>query len=321
MPNLKDIRRRIKSVKNTQKITQAMRMVAAAKVRRAEASMRAAKPFAEALRHSFAELQLALKHLDPEQLRNSSFAGFLEQRSVQSVALLVCSSDRGLCGAYNANLLRYADELIRYYQTHGITPKVYLVGNKAIQYFKKAHPSVEVLGRLAHITAQPSIHHARLIIDILLTLFQQKQIDRIELVSTRFLSMLSFKPEKTVVYPLDEKELRTLAVQDNGASAADSGSKKIAKEASLEREWEFEPGPQAILDQLMPMYLSQSLYARLLEAAASELAARMTAMANATDNAKGMIQRLTLVYNKARQAAITQEIMEIVGGANALAEA
>jgi F-type H+-transporting ATPase subunit gamma len=314
VPNLKDIRRRIKSVKNTQKITQAMRMVAAAKVKRAEARMKAGRPFAQALNEMmnqvWPKLLAATKDQEGSDLTTSRYLPLLTGRSLRRVGLVVITSDRGLCGAFNGNVLKEATLKIKAYEAQGIIPRVYLVGSKAIQFFKKRYPNMAVLGRMQGITAAPSIQHAKQLMDTLTHALEDDQIDRVDVLFTRFKSMVSYQVTCQTLFPLSEEAPpETLTV-----------STRTTKETALPPQWLFEPTPESIVDSFLPLYLQQSLFAQLLESTASELAARMTAMASATDNAKDMINRLTLVYNKARQASITQEIMEIVGGAEALAK-
>ncbi len=306
MPNLKDIRRRIKSVKNTQKITQAMRMVAAAKVKRAEAAMRATRPFATALealaKRVFPTINQALvndKHV------TSLYAATLLRvnTDVKRVALVVMTSDRGLCGAYNATVLRRLVSLFDEYEAQDIKVRLYLVGNKAIQFVRKRYPHANVLGRLSGCSVAPTLNDADTIAQSLLPLLTTDQIDRVDILSTEFKTMVSSQVAFKTLYPLP---FSTEAPEPDLNNTAPLGELLI------------EPDCTTVVDVLIPMFVKRRLHAALLEASASELAARMTSMANATDNAKAMIQDLTLVYNKARQASITQEIMEIVGGAEAL---
>lgn len=305
MPNLKDIRRRIKSVKSTQKITQAMRMVAAAKVKRAETLMRAARPFSDQLREVFVQVYNRLKN-QTGALEGSKYTALFSPRPVQNVGIIVMSSDRGLCGAYNASVIRRAIQLEKRLLAEGLTPHFYLVGNKVIQAFHRYSKS-PVLGRIANMTAAPSFHDARVVAETVLTAFLDGKIDSIEVLSTRFKSMISSSVDELPLVPVDK-------LRDGLAEASTTPSTHKGPQAELL----LEPDPGAVLDQLVPMYLGQTLYRLMLEAAASELAARMTAMSNATTNASDMIDRLTLVYNKARQASITQELLEVVSGAEAL---
>jgi F-type H+-transporting ATPase subunit gamma len=309
MPNLKDIRRRIKSVKNTQKITQAMRMVAAAKVKRAEARMKAARPYAATLLSVFAQVMQAITQADGASYEEARYAGLLQAKpTTKRVALLIISSDRGLCGSFNAQLLRQLDVQLADYAKQGVLPRIYCVGNKAIQAVKQRYADLPVVGRLGGMSASPSIHDAKTVSDALLNLLQEGSVDTVDVLSTRFKSMMSYKAEVFSLFPL--------ALENEEAPASKATKIEVA---APKAEWLIEPNPGKVLDEVLPMYLTQTIYARMLESAASELAARMAAMASATDNAKAMLQTLTLQYNKARQAAITQELMEIVGGAEALA--
>jgi F-type H+-transporting ATPase subunit gamma len=302
MPNLKDIRRRIKSVKSTQKITQAMRMVAAAKVKRAEARMRATRPYANALQETFAEIYGLLAQQGIERA-SSKYADLLVPRDVKNVGLLVISSDRGLCGAYNTNIIRQGMQAYRRLKAEGKEPHFYLVGNKAIQAFSRI-PGVKILGRMANMTASPAVHHASVIAESLIQSYLNGSIDAIEVITTQFRSLISFKVTEQSLIPVDTQALN---------AATDGASSRSARGELL-----LEPSLPEVLDQLVPMYLSRLLYAMLLDASASELASRMMAMSNASNNASEMISRLTLSYNKARQASITQEILEVVSGAQAL---
>lgn len=323
MPNLKDIRRRIRSVKSTQKITQAMRMVAAAKVKRAETQMRMAQPYEKALevvsRQVFAAFKRELNTLH-EQLDESRYGRLFLPRPVRRVALVVVASDRGLCGAYNASVLRRATALLEEYQQKEIAVRVYLVGNKAIQFFRKRYPDVYVMGQLSGVSATPSLAEATSIVDTLLDALTHQEVDRLDVLSTRFRSMVSYKVERNTLFPV-AGWIGDNTVAQEGGSASDTTTTEpvVRRQATAPQpEWLIEPSLLQVVDQLLPMYLKRLVLSFLMESATSELAARMTAMANATDNAKDMILRLSRQYNKARQASITQEIMEIVGGAEAL---
>jgi F-type H+-transporting ATPase subunit gamma len=307
MPNLKDIRRRIKSVKSTQKITQAMKMVAAAKVKRAEAAMKLAKPYTLKLQETFA---LALQALgsatfSEEALAQTPMLGLLRPRPVKTVALVVMGADRGLCGAYNANLAKHLMKTLAEYKAQGITPRVFVVGTKPAQVLKK-YPKVMVLGSLSHMSIQPTPAHGATIANTLVKAFLSGRVDRIDVLSTRYRSMVSYDVAWEPLMPVAREALsERLAAM--GVETVDTN-----------REVLLEPSAEEILSALIPMVLSRTLYGYLLEAAACELSARMTAMSNATKNASELIQRLTLVYNKARQSAITQQLLEVVGGAEAL---
>ncbi|MCE3236617.1 MAG: synthase subcomplex gamma subunit [Vampirovibrio sp.] len=311
MPNLKDIRRRIRSVKSTQKITQAMRMVAAAKVKRAENRVKAARPYSVELRKLFSAVFNEMSN-HFQAISGSRYLELFRPRPVKNIGIIVFSSDRGLCGNYNSAVIRQAFRLEREIKERGLTPKFYLVGNKAIQAFSR-YSNSEVLGRTGNMSAAPTIQDANLIADTMVKAFLNGEIDTIDVLSTHFVSMISYKVQMTPVVPvrshIDWQPELIPSLDDIQHSTPAN---------RLKPEMLLEPSPVEMLDKLVPMYLSNMFYTLLLEAAASELAARMTAMSNATNNAGAMITRLTILYNKVRQAAITQEILEIVGGAEAL---
>ncbi len=317
MPNLKDIRRRIKSVKSTQKITQAMRMVAAAKVKRAENRVKAARPYSAELRSIFSSVANELKN-NLGELGGTRYAELLKPRPVRNIGIIVYSSDRGLCGSYNSSIIRQALRLEREARARGLNPKFYLVGSKVIQAFARYAPEAEVLGRLANMTAAPTVQDANLIAENLVEAFLKGKIDTIDVLSTQFVSMISYKVQITPVLPVTSHIDWEPELVASGSLLASMGDPFVVSPGYVKPELQLEPGLVSVLDKLVPMYFSNIFYILLLEAAASELAARMTSMTNATNNAGDMIDRLTIIYNKGRQAAITQEILEIVGGAEAL---
>ncbi|PSB39967.1 F0F1 ATP synthase subunit gamma [filamentous cyanobacterium Phorm 46] len=314
MANLKTIRDRIKSVKNTKKITEAMRLVAAAKVRRAQEQVTATRPFADRLAevlYGLAE-RLQFENLD---------LPLLKKREVKTVGLLVVSGDRGLCGGYNNNIIRYAENRAKELKAEGVEYKFVLVGRKATQYFqRREQPIKETYMNLEQIPTAPE---AALIADELLSLFLSGTVDRIELVYTKFVSLISSRPVIQTLLPLDPQGLETpddeiFRLTSQGGQFQVSREKVTSPMKSLPRDMIFEQDPAQILEALLPLYLNNQLLRALQESAASELAARMTAMNNASENASDLIRSLTLTYNKARQAAITQEILEVSGGAEAL---
>lgn len=314
MPNLKEIRDRIKSVKNTKKITEAMRLVAAAKVRRAQEQVTATRPFADNLAQVLYGLQNRLQFEEAD-------LPLLKEREINSVGLLVVSGDRGLCGSYNTNVIRRAEQRAKELKSQGINYKFVLVGRKATQYFqRRGAPIGKSYTGLEQI---PSAAQASEIADELLSLFLSETVDRVELIYTRFVSLISSRPVIQTLLPLTRQGLE---VQDDEifrlttkAGAFQVEREKVAaKITPFPQDMIFEQDPVQILNALLPLYLNNQLLRALQESAASELAARMTAMSNASENASDLIGTLTLSYNKARQAAITQEIMEVVSGANAL---
>jgi F-type H+-transporting ATPase subunit gamma len=316
MANLKLIRDRIQSVKNTRKITEAMRLVAAAKVRRAQAQVNATRPFADRLAQVLYGLQGRLKFEDTSDLP------LLQQREVENVALLVVSGDRGLCGGYNSNVIRRAESRAREIVAEGRKCSFVLVGRKAIQYFERRNAAIDA--KYMGLEQIPTAAEASMIADELLSLFLSESVDRVELVYTKFLSLVSNKPVTQTLLPLDpqgleanDDEIFRLTSRD-GQMTVERQAAPAANVSEFPKDMIFEQDPSQILDALLPLYLNNQILRAMQESAASELASRMTAMNSASDNAQELMKSLTLSYNKARQAAITQEILEVVGGAAAL---
>jgi F-type H+-transporting ATPase subunit gamma len=314
MPNLKFIRDRIKSVKNTRKITEAMRLVAAAKVRRAQEQVTATRPFADRLAQVLYGLQNRLQFEDVN-------LALLKQREVKTVGLVVVSGDRGLCGAYNTNVIRRAENRAKELQKEGVNYKFILIGRKALQYFqrRKQPISANYLG----LEQIPTAPEASMIADELLSLFLAEEVDRIELVYTKFVSLISSRPVIQTLLPmtpqgLEPQDDEIFRLTTRGGDFEVTREKVTTPTRTFPRDMIFEQDPVQILEALLPLYLNNQLLRALQESAASELAARMTAMNNASENASELVGKLTLTYNKARQAAITQEILEVVGGAEAL---
>lgn len=314
MANLKSIRDRIQSVKNTKKITEAMRLVAAARVRRAQEQVLATRPFADRLAQVLYGLQARLR-FDEANLP------LLRQREVKTVGLLVISGDRGLCGGYNANIIRRAENRAKELTAEGVKYKFVLVGRKAIQYFQRRDQPIDAT--YTGLEQIPTAAEAANIADELLSLFLSDTVDRIELVYTKFVSLVTSRPVVQTLLPLDPQGLEVaddeiFRLTTRGGVLEVQRDKVATPTREFPRDMIFEQDPVQILDALLPLYLSNQLLRALQESAASELAARMTAMNSASDNASDLITSLTQNYNKARQAAITQEILEVVGGAEAL---
>jgi F-type H+-transporting ATPase subunit gamma len=314
MANLKAIRERIKSVKNTRKITEAMRLVAAAKVRRAQEQVIATRPFADRLAQVLYGLQARLRFEDAD-------LPLLKKRNVKSVGLLVISGDRGLCGGYNSGIIKRAEIRAKELKAEGVDYNFVLVGRKAIQYFQRRN--APIAATFANLDQIPTAREASQIADELLSLFLSGTVDRVELIYTKFVSLISSRPVIQTLLPLDPQGLEVqddeiFRLTSSGGQFQVSREKMVNPVKSLPRDMIFEQDPVQILDALLPLYLNNQLLRALQESAASELAARMTAMNNASENASDLIGSLTLSYNKARQAAITQEILEVCGGAEAL---
>jgi F-type H+-transporting ATPase subunit gamma len=292
-----------------------MRLVAAAKVRRAQEQVIATRPFADRLAQVLYGLQSRLKFEDVD-------LPLLKQRQVSRVAILVISGDRGLCGGYNTNVIRRAEIRAQELAADGIEYQYVLVGRKANQYFKRRNQPIEA--SFTGLEQIPNAEEASRIADELLALFLSDKVDRVELIYTRFVSLVSSRPVVQTLLPLDPQGLE--AADDEifrlttraGEFEVERQKVAAATPTALPQDMIFEQDPVQILDALLPLYLNNQILRALQESAASELAARMTAMNNASDNAKELAKSLNLTYNKARQAAITQEILEVVSGANAL---
>jgi F-type H+-transporting ATPase subunit gamma len=315
MANLKAIRDRIQSVKNTKKITEAMRLVASAKVRRAQEQVIATRPFADRLAQVLYGLQARMQFEDVD-------LPLLKSREVQTVGLLVISGDRGLCGGYNSNIIKRAEARARELQAEGLNYRFVLVGRKALQYFQRRNQPIDA--SFSGLEQIPTAAEAAKISDEVLSLFLSETVDRVELIYTKFVSLVSSRPVIQTLLPLDPQGLETpddeiFRLTTRGGEFTVEREKVAVPDArSFPQDMIFEQDPVQILNALLPLYLNNQLLRALQESAASELAARMTAMNNASDNASELMKTLTLTYNKARQAAITQEILEVVAGANAL---
>jgi len=315
MANLKEIRDRISSVKNTRKITEAMRLVAAAKVRRAQEQVLRSRPFADRLARVLENLQSRMRFEDID-------APLLEQRPVQTITLLVVSADRGLCGGYNANIIKRTEQRFAELKGQGYNVELVLIGRKAITYFQNR--SYPIKATFTGLEQVPNASEAMGIANEVLAAFIGEATDRVEIIFTKFINLVSSKPVSQTLLPLDpqgiassDDEIFRLTTRE-GQLVVEPGT-ATNQAPSLPSDIVFEQSPDQLLNALLPLYLENQLLRALQEAAASELASRMTAMNNASDNAKALAKTLTLDYNKARQAAITQEILEVVGGAAAMA--
>lgn len=286
--NAKEIRRRIKGVASTRQITKAMEMVAAAKVRRALGRATSARPYAQGIKDLFATVTSYL----PAGEINSKL---LVRRDVRKVAIIVVTSDKGLAGAFNTNVIRAAVGRMRDWKAKGAEPSLIIVGTKGVTFFR--HSNFPVVSRYTNLPAIPTFTEASVIAEEVTKLYCDGDVDKVELVYTQFHSMLRYTPEVMDLLPATLPETAGAAPQ---------------------RDYLFEPSAEAMVEELIPKYLETVVYQSLLESASSFFASQMTAMSNASKNAGEMIQHLTLVLNKARQGAITQEILEVVGGAEAL---
>jgi len=316
MANLKEIRDRISSVKNTRKITEAMRLVAAAKVRRAQEQVLRSRPFAD-------RLARVLQNLQTRMGFEGADAALLSQRDVGTITLLSVTGDRGLCGGYNANIIKRTEQRVAELRGQGYTVDLVLMGRKAISYFQNRASQYTIRATFTGLEQVPTAAEANQIANEVLAEFLSGSTDRVEIIYTKFINLVSSQPVVQTLLPLDpqgiavpEDEIFRLITRD-GRLGVEVG-KVENSQAPLQSDFVFEQSPDDLLNALLPLYLSNQLLRSLQEAAASELASRMTAMNNASDNAKALAKTLTLDYNKARQAAITQEILEVVGGASAM---
>lgn len=299
MATLRDIRRRIRAVNNIQQITRAMYMVAAAKLKRAEEQARAGRPYAAKLRDLINRLAAAV-----DDYRHP----LLERREDERrVMMVLVTADRGLAGAYNANLIRTAQRALRELEDRDVS--LLTVGRKGREFFRRT--GVTMLDGSLDLGETIEFSQARSIARLCKEAFESGQVDRVVLVYSQFLSAVAQRPVVETLLPVG-------GVDPAAVSAAADGDDSPATDDPYRREYLFEPSAAAILDELLPRYVETVVYRALLEAKASELGARMTAMKNATDNAEELVDSLTLQMNRARQAAITTEIAEIVGGAEAL---
>ena len=309
MTNLKDIKNRIQSVQSTKKITRAMKMVAAAKVKKAENTVKASRPFTHELNTMFRRLLNSVGSYSSETLKVKqnidNYPELLQIRAdVKNVGLLVITSNKGLAGAYNANVIRKTQKKIEEYNAAGIKTTLFIVGQKGISAFKKRSKALgcEIAATYAGVANNPTGEGAKIIAEDMADYYVDDKIDKIEIITTRFKNMMSYYVEEWEVLPLQGEVTE-------GATTA---------EHKVDPLMEFVPDMHHILQKVVPMYITNIIYQSLLEAQASELASRMTSMSAANNNAEKMIQELTIQYNKTRQMAITNEIVEVVSGANAL---
>jgi F-type H+-transporting ATPase subunit gamma len=288
------LRRRIKSVQSTKKITRAMELIASSRIVRAQAAVRAAQPYSNGITE-------VVEHL--AQAGAGAGSPLLASRpDVRTVGHIVIAADRGLCGAYNSSVLRAAEQEIEAHRAQGHDYALVAVGRKVENYFRYREYRID--GAFTGFSDQPTYENARAVAAAVTDEFLAGEIDVVQLVYTRFISAGTQTVVVERLMPLETTEPAT-------AHTGDAGSEQ--REA-----YEFEPGPDAILDALLPRYAESRVFAALLNAAASEHAARQRAMKAATDNADDLITSLSRVMNRARQEQITTEIMEIVGGAEAL---
>ncbi|MAA59367.1 MAG: F0F1 ATP synthase subunit gamma [Pseudomonadales bacterium] len=286
MSGAKEIRGKIASVKNTQKITSAMELVAASKMRKAQDRMAASKPYAEKIR----QVVRHLANSNPEYKHT-----YMDEREVKRVGVIVVSSDRGLCGGLNINLFKKTLQLTKEWKEKGCEVDMALIGTKAVSFFRSVGGNV--VATKTGLGDQPSIEDLIGAVKVMLNAFESGKIDRLYLMYNDFVNTMTQTPTSIQLLPLE-----------------------ASKDEAYQHHWDYiyEPEAKEILDYLLVRFVESQVYQGVVENNACEQAARMVAMKSATDNAGNLINDLQLVYNKARQAAITQEISEICGGAAAV---
>lgn len=280
-----------------------MKMVAAAKVKKCENAVKASRPFTKAMVEMLYRLLKTVKDYPEDEIKPSkpsqNWRVLLEKRNTKNVGILVISSDKGLAGAYNANIVRYTIKEIKAFKEKGINVKLYVIGQKGLSALKREQRNLdfEIVKTYPAFIEGGSSALGTVVGEDMSTDFVNGKIDEMKIVTTRFRNMMSYSVEEWGILPMDTNTDNT--------------------ESYVVSEMEFEPNLSVMLRQIVPYYIANIIYQALLEATASELASRMTAMSAACNNADDMIRTLTIDYNKARQAAITQEITEVVGGADA----
>ncbi|MGV1100421.1 ATP synthase F1 subunit gamma [Thiovibrio sp. JS02] len=289
MPSLKDVKMKIGGVKKTSQITKAMNMVAAAKLRGAQQKMEDFRAYAEKFNAAMGNLSSAM---------DSGAFPLMEKREVKTVEILVVTSDRGLCGSFNAHILKMTERMMARFEAEGKKVSLVCVGKKGANFFRKTG---KVRQRYADIMGTFQMFNARAVAQDIAANFLAGGSDEVRIVYGKFQSVAVQRPAEQVFLPIQP------AAEAAAASASSAGGSYI-----------YEPSTEEIMEVLLPLYMNVMVYHAMLEVSASEHAARMTAMDNATNACKDMIHNLTLIYNKARQAGITAELMDIVGGAEAL---
>jgi F-type H+-transporting ATPase subunit gamma len=287
MPGVKEIRVKIASFKSTQKITKAMQMVAASKMRKAQERMRATRPYAQRIRRVIGHLRKA----------NPDFRHpFLVEREAKNVGFIIITTDRGLCGGLNVNLFKATLAAIRDWQGRGTQVSLCLIGSKGVQFFRRLG-NVKTLATVTHLGDRPHVADLIGTVKVMLDMYMEGELDRVFLVHNEFINTMSQKPAIRQLLPVVTED-----------------------EDKLQKLWDYiyEPSAAELLDGVLMRYIESQVYQGAVENVGCEMAARMVAMKSATDNAGKLIDELQLIYNKARQAAITKEISEIVGGAAAV---
>jgi F-type H+-transporting ATPase subunit gamma len=276
------VKRKIRSVGNIKKITRAMQMVSAAKLKKVQQRLMELRPYSDKIVEFLKGLSAQIKNLD--------FPLFKPRESVKQIGLVVLMADKGLCGSYNANMMRYVQKFL---DEQRKPHKVMAIGRKAVDWFRKQ--DVPLQAEYVQLPTELPFAQIKAMTKVVVDLFLTGGCDEVYFLFTRYVNAITFKPGHVKFLPIEP-----------------------AAEAKLSHEYEFEPEPAKILEKLLPRYIEVSFHRLVLESMSSEHAARMNAMRNATDSASDLISSLTLLYNNARQAGITKELLDIVGGAEAL---
>src|SRR5215208_42474 len=305
MANLKDIRGRISSVKNIRKITRAMEMISAARLRKAEQRIEALRPYADALRRMTARASQAADNIPNLPILQ-------EKENVETVGVLIVTGDRGLAGPFNSQILRAGNQRMRELRGDGKEVLWYAVGRRGVSSLE--FRGLEVGGSWTGFTDRPAFADARRVADGLAAAYVDGKVDRVEVFYNGYISPVNQEVRHETLLPLQQADVIADEEDENGENGEKDEIERIHERAL----WIYEPDPEEILARLVPDYVEISIYRAMLESTASEHGARMSAMRNASDNAAELIDDLTLAANRQRQAEITQEIMEVVAGAEGL---
>jgi F-type H+-transporting ATPase subunit gamma len=306
MSSQRDVQNRIASVQNIRKITRAMEMVAAARLRRAEQRIEHLRPYADAIRRMTRQAAEAAENVPSLPILN-------EHESENTVGLLLVTGDRGLAGAFNSQILRAGTRAAREHEGDGRAVRWYASGRRGVSSL--TFRGYDVAGSYVGFTERPNFPDARAIAQDLMAAYVDERVDRVEIFYNGYISPLVQEVRRETLLPLQQA---SILGEDEDSAVTERERSDAQEEKDRRALVEYEPDPEEILTRLVPDYVEISTYRALLESAASELGARMTAMRSASDNAGEVIEDLTLEMNRARQAEITQEIMEVVAGAEAL---
>lgn len=293
MANIREIQDRIKSINDTKKITNAMYLISSSKLKRAKKSLSDTEPYFFALQSSIAKI---LEHTDSTQVRQKYFEeGMTKPEAERKKAYIVVTADKGLAGAYNHNVIKIAEKEIEKHPNS----KIYIIGQVGMHYFE--HRNVEFSHSFKYTIQNPTLSRARSIAETLLDSYLRDKVDEVYIIYTKMINSISSEAEMLKLLPMDKGDFKTDKLLETGERT----------------EYEFMPSSDVVFDTIVPNWLSGLVYGALVEAYCSEQNSRMMAMQSSTDNANEMLRDLNVVYNRVRQAAITQEITEVISGAKA----